>query len=591
MLSFRVHFLFLGALLCSVLHTGYAQFPQTLRLEARNPGITTSATTRSGVRYTITVAGTYSVWSSYTGVGVDGAYYYDIPELEFTLGRVPRPDAGGYTLPLWVGDTNRIPRTTVLPSNLLWQLSRQSGLRINGSPLANTGRSPIARYQTTIVGNGRGIQLQILDSTFNLAQNRMVDRSEDNSGALTVVIEEQPELNVCDVNTVCRNGRPIGLNIKASLLQYDSTQGRPTNLLADPARIALAVNNTFICPDSIVCNSRLTTLAFSLVVDRSGAMELPFGSSTQTRLQALQRSATTFLRNLRPFDQSQLITFSDTPTLVVPWTTNTVQVSTAIASITPRGSTAFYDAALIALAECEQQSIGNKAIILLTDGEDNASRSNESDVIARARQLRIPLYTVGVSLDPGAEASLQRIARATNGRYLSANSPAELDSVFARINREAGSEECCTVYFRLPETLLISSTQSTMTILARDMAGRMAQQTVTANLTNSCTSSITSSIRSDKSITVQKSPVNITIAPNPAQASVTIGLNLARQGIVSADIVSSTGQMVRTIAYQVYAVGEHSHTVAVHDLPPGIYFVRTFFNGEQETTIPFVIQR
>jgi Mg-chelatase subunit ChlD len=590
MFSFRVPLPFLVALLLATLDTCYAQFPQTLRLEARNPGITTSATTRSGVRYTMTVAGTYSVWSSYTGVGVDGAYYYDIPELEFTLGRVPRPSAGGYTFPVWVGDTNFIPRTTLPLQNFLWQLSRQSGLRINGQPLANTGRSPIARYQTTINGNGRGIELQILDSTFNLAQNRMVDRSEDNSGGLTITIEEQPELNVCDVNTVCRNGRPIGLNIKASLLQYDSTQGRPINTLTDPARIALAVNNTFICPDSIVCNTRLNALAFSLVLDRSGSMAFPFGTSTQTRLQALQRSATTFLRNLRPFDQSQLITFSDTPTLVVSWTTNTVQVSSAIASITSRGATAFYDAALMALAECERQSIGNKAIILLTDGEDNSSQSSENDVITRARQLRIPLYTVGVSLDPGSEASLQRIARATNGRYLSANSPAELDSVFARINREAGSEECCTVYFRLPETLLITATQSSMTILARDMAGRMAQQTVTASLSNSCVSSVTS-VRSDKNVVVQKSPVSMTIAPNPAQSSVTIGLNLTRQGIVSADIVSSAGQVVRTVAYQVYGIGEHLHSVALHDLPPGMYYLRTFFNGEQETAIPFVIQR
>lgn len=568
----------------------YAQFLQTLRIEARNPSMVTSATTRVGVRYTITVAGTYSVWSAYNGYGVDGAYYYDIPEIEFVLGRVPRPNVGGYTLPVWVGDTNRIPRTTLPVINFLWQLSRQSGLRINGQPLANTGRSPIARYQTTVIGNGRGIELQILDSTFNLAQNRMVDRSEDNSGGLTISIEEQPELNICDVNTVCRNGRPIGLNIKASLLQYDSTQGRPMNLLTDPSRIALAVNNTFICPDSIVCNSRRNALAFSLVFDRSGSMSFTFGSSSQTRLQALQRSAVTFLRNLRPQDQSQLITFSNTPTLDVPWTTATAQITSAILSIIPNSGTAFYDAVMMAIAETERQSIGNKAIILLTDGEDNESRATETDVIERASQLRIPLYTVGVSLNPTAEASLRRIARATNGRYLPANSPAELDSVFARINREAGSEECCTVFFRLPETLLITSTQSQMTILARDMAGRMAQQVVMANLTNSCSGEIATSVRPEVA-KVQESSVDMIISPNPVQTSARLDIHLKRSGIVATDIVRSDGTVVRFVTYQLYQSGSHSIHVPTHDLSPGMYYLRTYFNGEQERAKPFVIQR
>jgi len=91
----------------------------------------------------------------------------------------------------------------------------------------------------------------------------------------------------------------------------------------------------------------------------------------------------------------------------------------------------FYDAVYQAITDTSVQ-IGQKAVIAMTDGRDNASGYSHSDVISHAQSSGVPVFTIGLGKSVHT-AKLQLIAEQTGGLYFEAPDSSDLASIYQSI--------------------------------------------------------------------------------------------------------------------------------------------------------------
>jgi Ca-activated chloride channel family protein len=168
-----------------------------------------------------------------------------------------------------------------------------------------------------------------------------------------------------------------------------------------------------------------------IVIDTSGSM-------TDT-LPTVQRVVVGFLRDLlRPRDRAFIEIFSDRPDMLTGFTADFTVIENALLALYPDRSTAMFDALIMGLFQFSGVS-GRRAMVLLTDGEDTASKSSFDEALGYAQRMGVTLYTIGVGIPPTKIATrwqLSKLAGATGGRSFFVNEKSELDRIYAEINRE-----------------------------------------------------------------------------------------------------------------------------------------------------------
>jgi hypothetical protein len=119
----------------------------------------------------------------------------------------------------------------------------------------------------------------------------------------------------------------------------------------------------------------------------------------------------------------------------------------------PYGNTALYDAMLLGLNALERVPQRHKALVLLSDGEDNFSRSRLSDVQQAASSHRATIYTVGLLLkvfdhapwqQKGKEL-LDKLTAATGGLMLFP-APDQILGVLEQIKADVSGHYCLSYY-------------------------------------------------------------------------------------------------------------------------------------------------
>jgi Ca-activated chloride channel homolog len=177
---------------------------------------------------------------------------------------------------------------------------------------------------------------------------------------------------------------------------------------------------------------RPTTLV--LVVDRSLSM------AQEERIESLKRAAESFLKGLPKGSRVAVISFCRRNELICPFTTDLERANEAVQAIELGDGTAYYDAVAAALELLGEQS-GRRAVLALTDGEDNASRRYSlARVIDRAKALGLPVHTLGLG-DPREIAvdALARLATETRGQHYLARDADQLRKIYEEIARRAGN--------------------------------------------------------------------------------------------------------------------------------------------------------
>jgi Ca-activated chloride channel homolog len=172
-------------------------------------------------------------------------------------------------------------------------------------------------------------------------------------------------------------------------------------------------------------------------------------NSVRDRFKFEQESAIEFLnQTIRPrYDRAFVIGFDVTPEVTQDFTDNTELLAHGVKELRPGGGTALYDALYYAcrdkLLKAQKDTPVRRAIILLSDGEDNQSHVTREEAIEMAQRAEAIVYTIStnVSGTKGAgDKVLERIADATGGRPFFPFQLRDVANAFAEIQDELRSQ-------------------------------------------------------------------------------------------------------------------------------------------------------
>jgi len=154
-------------------------------------------------------------------------------------------------------------------------------------------------------------------------------------------------------------------------------------------------------------------------------------------------AALAFARSSNPQDQMFVVNFNDRVLFGLPagtqFTDRIDQLQTALSTIDTIGQTALYDGVAAALAHLNQGSREKKVLILISDGGDNVSKHNLSQVLEMARHSSAIIYVIGIfdEQDPDRNPGvLKRFAQETGGEAFFPESSGEIASICEGIARD-----------------------------------------------------------------------------------------------------------------------------------------------------------
>ena len=172
-------------------------------------------------------------------------------------------------------------------------------------------------------------------------------------------------------------------------------------------------------------------------------------NSVRDRFKFEQAAAIEFLNQIiRPnFDKAFTIGFDTTPEVTQDFTDNTEALSHGVRMLRPGGGTAMYDALYYAcrdkLTTTKDTGSVRRAVILLTDGEDNQSHVTREEAIEMAQHAEVIVYTISTNVSgmkSHGDKVLERIADATGGRAFFPFKVEDVTDAFTQIQDELRSQ-------------------------------------------------------------------------------------------------------------------------------------------------------
>ena len=133
-------------------------------------------------------------------------------------------------------------------------------------------------------------------------------------------------------------------------------------------------------------------VALGILIDNSGSM--------RDKRAQVNQAALNLVRASNPQDEVFVVNFNDESYLDAPLTNNMVKLKEALDHVDSRGGTAMYDAVIASIPELERSKLDKKVLLVVTDGEDNASRMSLEQAVRHVQDENGPvIYTIGIFSD------------------------------------------------------------------------------------------------------------------------------------------------------------------------------------------------
>jgi VWFA-related protein len=176
-------------------------------------------------------------------------------------------------------------------------------------------------------------------------------------------------------------------------------------------------------------------LTIGLVIDGSGSMEksLPF---------VHEASAALFKNLMRPKDQGYVIEFRDKAKFLMELTGDSVALQRAASGTRADGATALYDAVVLGLYQFRTLQ-GRKALIVISDGDDNRSHVDFETLLRYARSAGAPIYVIAVGIpltDFRSRRVAKTVAEESGGQVFHLSNAEKIAEVTRRIEEELRSQ-------------------------------------------------------------------------------------------------------------------------------------------------------
>jgi Ca-activated chloride channel family protein len=242
------------------------------------------------------------------------------------------------------------------------------------------------------------------------------------------LLSARTDLVTLAVTVVDRRGRPVMSLDRDDFAVYDNGEARPIEFFSNEESPA----------------------TIGIVIDRSASM--------QRHRDDVSAAGAAFATLGNALDEFFTINFNESvwpglPADVV-FTHDTSLLRAVLSAAPARGMTALYDAIDRALAHLRLATQDRRALIVVSDGGDNASAHSLADVLERARATNAAIYSV-TFFDPDNHDArpriLRQLARETGGRAFSPGDAAGVTATIAQIAREIRTGY--TIGFSPPESV------------------------------------------------------------------------------------------------------------------------------------------
>ncbi len=183
-------------------------------------------------------------------------------------------------------------------------------------------------------------------------------------------------------------------------------------------------------------------VSIGLVVDNSGSMS--------KKRPAVNKCAVDLVEASNPEDEAFVVNFSDEAYIDQDFTSNVNKLRDGLSHIESRGGTALYDAVVASADKLVADAKRPKQVlVLITDGEDNASTLNLDQTIRRVQELSGPvIYSIGLLFGDEmsraevrhARRALELLSNETGGIAFFPKSIEQVDEISAEIARDIRSQ-------------------------------------------------------------------------------------------------------------------------------------------------------
>ncbi len=183
-------------------------------------------------------------------------------------------------------------------------------------------------------------------------------------------------------------------------------------------------------------------VSIALVVDNSGSMS--------KKRPAVNKSALDLIAASNPQDEAFVVNFSDEAYIDQDFTSDVNRLRDGLSHIESRGGTALYDAVVASADKLAADAKRPKQVlILITDGEDNASTLTLEQTIRRVQQLSGPeIYSIGLLFGDEmtrsevrhARRALEMLSTETGGVAYFPHSMEQVDDIAAEVARDIRSQ-------------------------------------------------------------------------------------------------------------------------------------------------------
>jgi len=180
-------------------------------------------------------------------------------------------------------------------------------------------------------------------------------------------------------------------------------------------------------------NAEDVPISIGIIFDVSGSMKDKIGTARE--------AAATFLKTGNPDDEYFLVTFANRPEVVADFTTDVTKLQSKLLLTPAKGMTAMYDSVYVGLEKLKEGTNPKKALLLITDGEDNRSRYTFQNVKDFVKEQDVQIYGIGIvdewnsQLSAGhtGRAMIEELADMTGGRAFFPDSVYELEDICTKI--------------------------------------------------------------------------------------------------------------------------------------------------------------
>jgi VWFA-related protein len=286
-----------------------------------------------------------------------------------------------------------------------------------------------------------------LGATASFAQSAPAPRQAPQAPSLTVDRDpvRSPEGDLpAPVNTPQvhkqAEGYVLHTDVEEVVLNTSVLEG--TRLVADLKKENFQVFEDGVKQTIISFQHADVPVSIALVVDNSGSMS--------RKRPAVNKSAIDLIAASNPEDEAFVVNFSDDAIIDQDFTSDTSKLRDGLSHIESRGGTALYDAVVASADKLAADAKRPKQVlILITDGEDNASEQGLEQTILRVQRLSGPvIYSIGLLF--GDEMSRQEIRNArhalellsteTGGMAFFPKSIEQIDQIAAEVARDIRSQ-------------------------------------------------------------------------------------------------------------------------------------------------------